>query len=214
MGEIALILRAGREIRPQARHIAEEHAAQRQRADDQPRHGPAHGVLRPESGIQRSQQDQRHRKRDAHVQRRVDAQIHPRERHQQNDGKADPTHPFAPGHDGGRAEGADGVLRMAGWEGIAGGGGAGALYNGEIRVEHPRARDAADDLQKLIADRAEQARHEGVIASALIHAPEQRERQHHKGQLVAEIGDRAEKDVQSGQTNALQQPKKMHSSSS
>ena len=103
---------------------------------------------------------------------------------------------------------------MAGWEGIAGGGGAGALYNGEIRVEHPRARDAADDLQKLIADRAEQTRHEGVIASALIYAPEQRERQHHKGQLVAEIGDRAEKDVQSGQTNTLQQSKKMHSSSS
>ena len=96
------------------------------------------------------------------------------------------------------ADGAEGedILRVPARERVAGGLGPGALDDLEIRVFHPRARDAKDKLEKLVDDRADEADREHIVPAGLAHAPEHDDGSGHKHKLAAAVGERAEHRVQ------------------
>lgn len=90
----------------------------------------------------------------------------------------------------------DDVLRMAGGEGIARRVRAGGFDDLKVRVEHPWARNAEGQLQKLVADRTERTDQKDIIALPLVNAPEDQQCRRHERDLRAEIGQ-ARKNVSS-----------------
>ena len=135
------------------------------------------------------QHNSRH-SRHADVQRRVHAEIHAGKCRQRREHDAHDAQRaiFVPA--GNAAERADGVLRVAGREGIAARPAARAFHDRKIRIAHPWPRDAAQQLEELIEHRAEEADKQQIIAFLLADAPEDRQRQQQERQLLAEAGER------------------------
>ena len=215
MRDVGKILAARGPVAPGLRRGVEQiPAAERRRAEQDPRRGLFRGLLRPERGIERHGQRQRQHERHAHIQRRVHAQIHPRERHEHHQHRAHDPHPFLLPAGKERGRRADDVLRVAGGEGVAGRVRAGGLDDLKLRVEHPWARDAEGKLQKLVADRAERTDQKHIIPLPLIDAPEHQQRRRHKRQLRAEIRQAGEKTVQHGGPPGREKTQKSHSRTS
>ena len=80
------------------------------------------------------------------------------------------------------------------------------LHDGELRVEHPRPRDAEDQLEPLVDDRAAETDGEYIVALPLADAPEHGDGEHHEHRLVAELGDRRHERVQRGRAQGFQKP--------
>ena len=205
MGEIALVLRAGEKICADAADIQHKQTGKHNPCRKKIWHCLLRFFARPEDRVKRRKQRQRHQKRDTHVQRRVDAQIHPRKRHQQQKRDARPPHPALFRLQRNGAEGSDGVLRVPGWERIPRRRGARRLHNRKLRVQHPRARNPAGDFQELVCQRPEKPHHKYIVARSLVHAPEQQQRQRQKRQLVSKIRNAGEQRVERGHADGLQQ---------
>ena len=143
----------------------------------------------------------------------MDTQVHAGEGHQHRDDDADDAHPSAAGELGNAAEGAHGVLGMAAGERIAGGLGAGALYNGEVAVQHPRARDTEEQLQELVQHRSGKAHRQQIVAVALADAPEDEQRRHHKDGLLPQVSDGRHHRVQPRRADGFQGVQHLHNGS-
>ena len=164
--------------------------------------GPAVAALH--DGIEHQQQDHGGDGGHPHVQRCVDAQIHAGKGHQHSNDNGGHPHPFAAGKPGDTAEGAHGVLGMSAGKGVAGGLGAGTLHDGEIAVQHPRAGDAAQQLQKLIQHRPGKAHRQQIVAVTFADAPEHKQGHHHKDGLLPQPGDEGHGGIEKRCTNGLQ----------
>ena len=199
-------------VHPQPTHVKSKCHGQQHRRAQQPRHPLRHRLFRPEHRIKQRQQRRRHQKRHADVQRRMHAEIHPRKRHQHDQRDAHAAHPLPLCPQCHRAERADGILRVPGRKRIARRGRAGGLHDRKIGIKHPRPRNAARDLQPLVANRAEQADQKRIISRPFVHAPEECERRHHKRDLVAAVGDAGEKHIQRRNPDRFQQTQKFHRS--
>ena len=103
---------------------------------------------------------------------------------------------------------------MAGGEGIARRVRAGGFDDLKVRIEHPRARNAEGQLQKLVADRAERTDQKDIIALPLVNAPEDQQRRRHERDLRAEIGQTREKRVQRSAASRREKPQKIHTGTS
>ena len=172
MREIALVLRAGGKVRADAADIEDKQDCQRNTRREKIRHGLFDFSCRAEDGIKRREQNCRHQKCDAHIQRRVDPQIHSRKRHKKDQREARDFYPSALCQKADGAKRADGVLRVPGREGIPRGCGARGLDDRKAWVEYPRPGNAAENFEKLVGERSEQAHHEHIVARPLIDAPE------------------------------------------
>ena len=188
----------------------EQGEGQRQREHDAQQDAVDTRVVLLHQRAQHEDQHQRAGRAHAHVQRRMNAQIHAREANQHRQHDADYPHGPPLGPQGDAAEGAHRVLGMAAGEGVAPRPGPGLLHDGEVLIHHPGARHAAHDLQPLIHHRAAQAAGEQEVALLLAHAPEHHQTQHQKNGFVAHQGQGVQQAVANRVAQALQQSQKAH----
>ena len=140
----------------------------------------------------------------------MDSEIHPRECDQS--GKCDHGDTHAdPSADHKEVSGdPDGVLRMPGGEGITGRLSARRFDDREIRIQHPRARNTEEELQRLVDERAGKAGEKDIKPFPLVHAPEKENGDRHKDRLFSEMGDQREKGVEYRVTDLFEQTKQSH----
>ena len=150
----------------------------------------------PKERVERKHQHEPEAERHADVQRRVHAEVHARERREHDHGGAGHAQPRPLRPAAEAAEGGEDILRVPARERVAGGLGPGALDDLEIRVFHPRARDAEHQLEKLVDDRADEADREHIVPAGLAHAPEHDDGDGHEHDLAAAVGEHAEHRVQ------------------
>ena len=171
-------------------------------------HRPPVGLLHQR--IDHQHQHRRDQERHAHIQRRVDTQIHPAERDEHRQHDQHHPQPAAASIPGDAAIGGHGVLCVTAGEGIPRGLRPGRLHNGEIRVLYPRPGHAAEYFQELIDDRAKEAHDHQVIALALADAPERRHGDDHEEQLAAQQRDDRHDLIQRRRADALQRVQNSH----
>ena len=135
----------------------------------------------------------------------MDAEVHARKAHQHKNHDADPPQAVPLRRAGDAAECTDGILRVAAGEGEPRGFGAGALDDGEVRIEHPRPRDAAQELEKLVEHRPQKSDGQQIISLVFVDAPEDEDGDCEKGCLAAEVRDAAHQPVARGGAEALEQ---------
>ena len=189
------VLRRCAAVAPQVQ-IRHERSAAHHHGSNDPRQHPRPTVGLLHHRIERQHQHRAYGQRHTHVQRRVDAQIHPAEADQHHHRDAHPPQPRRLGVPRRAAVQRHRVLRVAAGEGVARRARSGALHNGEAGVLDPRAGDGAQNFQKLVEDGAEKAHGHQVVAHPLADAPEHAHGKHHETELIAQIRHRAQNFVQ------------------
>ena len=139
-----------------------------------------------------------------HIGGGVDTQIQPGQGDQEAQRHRDQPQPELLALGGQNAEGAHGAGGMAGGEGIAGGLRPGGFDDGEVGIPHPGTGDPAGDLQKLVDQGTHKAHTHQIIALALIHAPEDRQRGNEEHGLTAQVGQGRHDGIQPGSAKRLQ----------
>ena len=156
------------------------------------RHILVESLLGGEYGIKDEEHCRRNEKRNADVGRGMNAEVHTRECHKNDDNDAYYREPAALRGRADSTEGACDVLCMSRGEGVA----CGLLYRainyGEAGILYPRARHLTNKLERLIDNSADKSRDKDVVASVLIHTPEEDYREGEEDSFLTEMGDRRE----------------------
>ena len=99
---------------------------------------------------------------------------------------------------------------MTAGEGIAACCLARRFNDGEIRILHPRAGNAEEDLQKLIDNGADKADREQIVALLLVYAPKNDHSHRHKYRFLAKKRDDRKQKIKHGISDLFEKIKKRH----
>ena len=79
----------------------------------------------------------------------------------------------------------------------------GTLYVGKSRSSFPRARNAAEHLQKLVDKSTYKTRDKNVLTFPLVDAPEEENRHGEKYRFLADMGDKRKEKIAHGVSQAF-----------